>query len=139
MKTNLTIEQTNNLIRCGVNPEMASMVCLNFNGTYAYVCGEETQVVRDCVNGQFYIEESRIFTLADLFSLLPPRKPFADAEAYLNIYFELAGQKWVAQYLDYDKDDDVIGEESAPELIDALYLLCLWGVKRNYVKTIKRN
>jgi hypothetical protein len=139
MKTELTTEQANKLIQCGISPRKAGMVRLDFNGTYAYVYGEETQTVRDCVNGQFYVEESRIFTLNDLFSLLPERKAFANAEAYLNIYFELAGHRWVAQYLDYDKDDDVIGEESAPELIDALYSLCLWGVKRGYVEILKKN
>lgn len=139
MKTLLTAEQSSKLILFGVNPEKASMVCLDFNGTYAYVCGEETQTIRNCVNGQFYAEESRIYALADLFSLLPKRKAFADAEIYLNIYFELASHKWVAQYLDYDRDDDIIGEESAPELIDALYLLCLWGIKRGYVEIQKNN
>lgn len=144
MKTELTIEQANKLIQCGINPRKASMVRLDFNGTYAYVYGEEAPTVRDptvrdCVNGQFYVEESKIFTLADLFSLLPERKAFANAEAFLNIHFELDGHKWVAQYLDFDKDDDVIGEESAQELIDALYLLCLWGIKRGYVEILKKN
>lgn len=133
MKTELTTEQANKLIQCGISPRKARMVRLDFNGTYAYVYGEETQTVRDCVNGQFYVEESRIFTLADLFSLLPERKAFADAEAYLNIHFELAGHKWVAQYLDFDKDDDVIVDYSADELIDALYLLCVWCLDRGYI------
>lgn len=133
MKTRLTFEQTLNLMVRGVSSKKASMVCMNFNGTYAYVCGEETQTVRDCVNGQFYVEESYIFTLTDLFSLLPERKAFANAEAYLNIHFELDGHKWVAQYLDFDKDDDVIVEYSADELIDALYLLCVWCLDRGYI------
>lgn len=117
MKTELTIEQSQRLIERGINPIFASKLD----------------------KGPVSQWEFPVFTLIDIAKLLPERKAFADAEAYLNIYFELAGHKWVAQYLDYDKDDDVITEESAPELIDALYQLCLWGIKHGYVETIKMN
>lgn len=117
MKTELTIEQSQRLIERGVNPIFAS------------------GLAKDPVSQW----ELPVFTLIDIAKLLPERKAFADAEAYLNIHFELAGHKWVAQYLDYDKDDDVIGEESAPELIDALYSLCLWGIKRGYVEILKKD
>lgn len=118
MKTELTIEQSQRLIECGINASAYTSTVLTFNDPVS----------------QWTNRGTPIFTLTDLMKLLPPRKPFANAEAYLNIHFELAGHKWVAQYLDYDKDDDVIAEESAPELIDALYSLCLWGIKRGYVE-----
>lgn len=104
MKTRLTFEQSNNLILRGVVASKASRLL---------------GVPR--------------FTLTELLALVPARKSFANAEAYLNIYFELAGHKWVAQYLDFDKDDDVIVDYSADELIDALYLLCVWCLDRGYI------
>ena len=123
MKTELTIEQSRRLIKCGINASAYTSTVLTFNDPVS----------------QWTNRGAPVFTLTDLMILLPPRKPFADAEAYLNIYFEIAGQKWVAQYLDYDKDDDVIGEESAPELIDALYFLCLWCIKKRYIQPQKSN
>lgn len=117
MKTELTIEQSQRLIERGVNPIFAS------------------GLAKDPVSQW----ELPVFTLIDIAKLLPERKAFADAEAYLNIHFELAGHKWVAQYLDYDKDDDVIVEKSAPELIDALFLLCLWCIDKGYIDTQKLN
>lgn len=71
MKTILSIQESAELIKRGVSADRASMVCMDFNGTYAYVCGDEEQTVRYCVNDQFYVEENRVFTLADLLSLLP--------------------------------------------------------------------
>ena len=71
MKTQLTAEQSAKLIELGVSPERASETRIDFNGRYAYVCGEEAQLVRDCVNSHFYVEECRIFTLADICALLP--------------------------------------------------------------------
>lgn len=132
MKTTLTIEKSAELIKRGVKADKASMVCLDFNGTYAYVSGAEAQTVRDCVNGQFYVEESRVFSLSDLLLLLPKHIPFANAEWYLNIQWEILDNKWHVQYLDFDHDDEVVKEEEAPELIDALYQLTLAVI--NHVK-----
>ena len=70
MKQTLSVEQSATLIAKGISADKASMVRLDFNGTYAYVSGEEAQSVRDCVNGQFYVEECRVFALADITALL---------------------------------------------------------------------
>lgn len=131
-KTTITPEQSATLIARGISAERASMVCMNFNGTYAYVCGGEAQTVRDCVNSKFYVEESRVFTLTDILSLLPKHIPFANAEWYLNIQWDILDNKWHVQYLDFDHYDEVVKEEEAPELIDALYLLALAVI--NHVK-----
>ncbi len=104
MKTRLTLEQSLNLMVRGVKASEAS-----------------TFLGEPC------------FTLTELLALVPTQKSFANAELYLNLYFELAGHKWVAQYLDYDKDDDVIVDYSANELIDALYSLCVWCLDRGYI------
>lgn len=132
MKTTLTIEQSAELVKRGVSKDKASMVCMDFNGTYAYVSGAEAQTVRDCVNGRFYVEESRVFSLSDLLLFLPKHIPFANAEWYLNIQWEILDNKWYVQYLDFEHDDEVVKEEEAPELIDALYKLTLAVI--NHVK-----
>lgn len=123
MKTELTIEQGRRLIECGINASAYASTVLTFDDPVS----------------QWTNRGAPVFTLTDLMILLPPRKPFADAEAYLNIHFELAGHTWVAEYLDFDKDDDVIVEKSATELIDALFLLCLWCIDNGYITTQKHN
>lgn len=136
MKQNLTIEQSAELIKRGVSADKASMVCMNFNGTYAYVCGEESQTVRDCVNGQFYVEESRVFLLSDLLSLLP--KTINSGRYYLDLSYGFGD--WTASYILWDDCDegtyirDTQGEKTADELVDALYKLLLWAIDHNHVK-----
>lgn len=128
MKTTLTIEQSAELIKRGVNPDKASMVCMDFNGTYVYVSGEETQTVRDCVNGQFYVEESRVFILSDLLSLLP--KTINNGNYYLDLSYGFGD--WTVSYILWDSCDeetyieDTQGEKTEKELVDALYELLLW-------------
>lgn len=123
MKTELTIEQSRQLNECGISASTYASSVLTFNDSVSEWTNRGTP----------------IFTLTDIIKLVPTNKPFAFAEHYLNIYFELAGHRWVVQYLDYDKDDDVIVEKSAPELIDALFLLCLWCIDKGYIDTQKLN
>lgn len=78
------------------------------------------------------IEYTPIFTLGNLASLLPKHIPFANAEWYLNIQWDISWGKWYVQYLDFDHDDKVVKEEEATELIDALYLSILAVI--NHVK-----
>lgn len=133
MKTTLTIEQSAELIKRGVRDDKASMVCMDFNGTYAYVCGEESQTVRDCVNGQFYVEESRVFSLSDLLSLLP--KEIEQGNATYELLIEGVETNWRVRY--YYADLEVYDYTEAfneEELIDALYNLLLWAIDNNHVK-----
>lgn len=145
MKTTLTIQESATLISKGVSPERASMVCMDFNGTYAYVCGGEAQTVRDCVNGKFYVEESRVFTLTDLLSLLPKEieVDFPDADGGIDIEDCYLCTQWCinGDYADnhqwcvfYTPGFQVVGDSCAKELIDALYKLLLWAIDRNHVK-----
>ena len=55
----------------GLDCSDASMVCINFNGTYAYVCGQEAEAIKDCINGKFYVEISPAYTLEDILMKLP--------------------------------------------------------------------
>lgn len=114
MKNLLTVEQSATLRAKGVSADKAS---------------EKKPEYTDL--GTF-IGNDPIFTLADLLSLLPKHIPFANAEWYLNIQWDISWGKWCVQYLDFDHDDEVVKEEEAPELIDALYLLTLAVI--NHVK-----
>lgn len=122
MKTTLTIEQSATLINKGVSEERASIVCMDFNGTYAYVCGEEAQTVRDCVNSQFYVEEIRMFSLSDLLSLLPKTVNFN------NLYMECLGTTWEVGYRYERKTFSILEVIYKEELIDSLYELVLWCI-----------
>lgn len=136
MKTTLTIEQSAELIKRGVSAGKASMVCMNFNGTYAYVSGEEAQTVRDCVNGQFYVEESRVFALADLLSLLPKHIRIEHRHYYLRMNtFVLTDEEnpmWIARYIT-SNSAITLHERWSEELIDALYKLII-SLLDNHVK-----
>lgn len=120
MKTTLTIDQSAELIKRGVSANKAS-------GTYIGRWEHSSE-------GSFPDPDSvePLFTLADLLPLLPKHIPFANAEWYLNIQWDILDNKWHVQYIDFDHDDEVVKEEEAPELIDALYLLTLAVI--NHVK-----
>ena len=113
----LSVEQSATLIAKGISADKASERTLDF-------CDIITPLERR--------EILPIFTLADLVSLLPKHIPFANAEWYLNIQWDISWGKWYVQYLDFDHDDKMVKEEEATELIDALYLLTLAVI--NHVK-----
>lgn len=117
MKQMLSVEQSSELIKRGVSEERASEYKLN--PAFDDLALE-------------WRKPFPVFTLADLLSLLPKHIPFANAEWYLNIQWDIVDNKWYVQYLDFDHDDEVVKEEEAPELIDALYLLTLAVI--NHVK-----
>lgn len=145
MKQVLSVEQSAELINRGVSADNASK---RVTRQVADSSGREIEKLRlkrwkDCVPyekatvtnlhvGLMRFEHKEIFTLADLLSLLPKHIPFANAEWYLNIQWDILDNKWHVQYLDFDHYDEVVKEEEAPELIDALYLLTLAVI--NHVK-----
>lgn len=55
----------------GLDCSDASMCCIDFNGTYAYVGGKEAEAVMDCINGKFYVEITPAYTLEDILMKLP--------------------------------------------------------------------
>ena len=130
MRNLLTAEESAKLIELGVSPERASEICIDFNGAgrYAYVCGEEAQLVRYCVNGHFYVEECRIFTLADILDILPK-----EIEDY-HLSIESFKETHYVAYIRDSNDDYLIPHKDAPELIDALYSLLLWCLEKGHVK-----
>ena len=126
MKTTLTVEESARLIELGVDPKMASTTCINFNGTYAYVSGEESETVRDCVNGQYYTEECSCFTLADILSILPKEIEIEGEKEDLNIVMGNFGA-----LVGYPKFHEKHGcAFVAPELIDALNQLLIWCLEQ---------
>ena len=137
MKTQLTAEESAKLIELGVSPGKASEICIDFNGAgrYAYVCGEEAQLVRNCVNGHFYVEECRIFTLGDILDILPK------GICYEGLWIKLRITSWIDEpwFAGYQNQVGIYvtpnkAPFSAPELIDALYSLLVWCLKKGYVK-----
>ncbi|MDE6246663.1 MAG: hypothetical protein K2M41_02320 [Muribaculaceae bacterium] len=140
MKTTLTPEESQRLIDLGVDPKMASTTCINFNGTYAYVSGEESETVRDCVNDQYYTEECRCFSIADILSILP--KEIEDSNLdIISTQVDIKNHKkvsgWMVTYTD-NYNDLAFGDESvfqSSELIDALNKLAIWCLENGHFKT----
>lgn len=125
MKTELTREQSAHLIELGVSADKASATCLDFNGTCAYVSGEEANTVRDCVNGQFYVEESKVFTLANVMELLP--KEICSVEREISYYLSMVTSTFnsSASYSHTCYTKGFGPTKIATELIDALYELLI--------------
>ena len=109
------------------------------------MCGDEEQTVRYCVNDQFYVEENRVFTLADLFSLLPKEidVDFSNADGGIDTEDCCLCTQWCinGDYADnhqwcvfYTPGFQVVGDSCAKDLIDALYKCLIWAIDHNHVK-----
>ena len=145
MKTKLTVEESARLIELGVDPKMASMCMLYFAESDTSEPIPSSEVWEDCGKllcnisdevesveckivpidsdyDQSSKEETPIFTLADILSILPKEiKIHRDGDTLSMIYH--CGQWRVgytncAEYCDHT--------QVAPELIDALYSLLVW-------------
>ncbi len=121
MKTQLTIEQSAQLIELGVDPSKASEGKA-FPDT-SCGCGIDVNMVA-------------AITLVDLLELLPKEihdETWWPHKFCLNIHVGSAGV-WRAEYHNfaYSKTIESI---SAPELIDALYELLCWTIKNGYVES----
>ena len=142
MKTILTVEESARLIELGVDPKMAKSVCLDFNGTYAYISVEETKTVVDWVNMEYYTEQPVVFTLTNILSILP--KEIEDSNLdIISTQVDIKNHKkisgWMVTYLD-SHNDLAFGDESifqAPELIDALNQLLIWCLENKIIKLNK--
>lgn len=121
MKSTLTIEQSATLISKGVSPQRANAV-------------DDIRTVIDGVP-TFSPGTKPIFTLGDLFSLLP-----TTTGGYYRLEMSHDGDNWRVAYnlWDYYPDvpelDDSEGNSCATELIDALYETLLWAIDNNHVK-----
>ena len=123
MKTILTVEESQRLIELGVDPKLAKSVCLDFNGTYAYISGEETKTVVDWVNMEYYTEQPVVFTLTDILSILPKEiKQVKKHPMTMVVYWHSINNEWNAYY-DYSELSPI---KSSPELIDALNQLLIY-------------
>lgn len=134
MKSLLTAEESAKLIELGVSPERASEIKV-----------EVKEPSRGCPN--IYCSEVKhpIFTLADILDILPKEievdSPNADKgidieDCYLCTQWCMNGDyadnhQWCAFYT---PGFQLIGDCTAPELIDALYSLLLWCLEKGYVK-----
>ena len=118
MKTTLTIEESARLIELGVDAKLASHKESNF---YNGITSDEFKV--------YYL-----FTLTDLFSILPKEIEIEGEKEDLNIVMDNYGA-----LVGYPKFHEKHGcAFVAPELIDALYQLLIWAIDHNYVKTEKK-
>ena len=107
MKTELTVEESARLIELGVDPKMASRETFIFD---------------------------KIFTLDDILSILPKEIEQEDRHPMTVVYYWNSTKKeWIAYY-DYVEKTIMA---SAPELIDSLYQLLIWGFKNGHLKTDK--
>lgn len=142
MKRTLTPEQWQRLIELGVDPSKASMMRLDFNGTYAYVSGEETDIVRACVNAEYYTEECEMLDLTDILALVPKEIDGYPLLIFAKRFFEETDEVAEGWTVLYTKNDltAAFGNESiysALELIDVLFELLCW-VLQNHPDKIEK-
>ena len=122
MKTMLTAEESAKLIELGVSPQRAS----ESKSSVAYGNG---------ARGIVKVPETPIFTLADICDILPKEIDVNGTPARLQMYNHPA-EYWIASYVTYDGGMLTYQHpcSAEKELIDALYLLLVWCLKKGYVK-----
>lgn len=114
MKTYLTVKESENLIRHGVDPKLASgSICTDDEGWGIY-------------------QQLPTFYLTDMIEILPKEIVVKINDLTINsniMIIEWLGEKreWFVRY-EYNE------YFNAPELIDALQLLLLWCIKNDYYK-----
>lgn len=123
MKTRLTAEESAKLIELGVSPERAS---------------KRTFDLKDVNNLSKPLERREllpIFTLADILDILPKEFNVSGTSARLQVYNHPA-EYWIASYVTYDGGTLTYQNpcSAEKELIDALYSLLVWCLKKGYVK-----
>ena len=132
MKTQLTAEQSAKLIELGVSPERVS----ESKSSVAYGNG---------ARGIMKVPEMPIFTLTDILDILPKEievdSPNADGgidteDCYLCTQWCMNGDyadnhQWCAFYT---PGFQLIGDCTAPELIEALHSMLVWCLEKGYVK-----
>lgn len=158
MRKTLTIEQSAELIKRGVSAERASK---RVTRQVADSHGREIEKLRlkrwkDCVPyekatmtnlhvGLMHFEHKEIFTLADLFALLPKdiEMDFPNADGGIDTEDCYLCTQWCINgyYADnhqwcvfYTPGFQVVGDSCAKELIDALYKCLIWAIDNNHVK-----
>lgn len=118
MKTALTIKQSAELIKRGVNKDKAS---------YDSCATSVASVVRTTVEP--------IFTLTDLLSLLPNNYPGDELDSGdKRVYLTITAVDWNLWMAKYSTINKVIAARANREMIDSVYELLLWAIDNNHVK-----
>ena len=123
MKTQLTIEESAKLIELGVDAKLAS------KHTFG------VQIPTDIPNVYRKVDGGEpIFTLADLFSILPK-----EIDGY-HLSIEASNKGYDVDYELWDSIEDrtfFMGSSFAPELIDSLNQLVIYCLENGHLKTEK--
>lgn len=123
MKTTLTIEQSDTLISKGISPERASEIFIDAGAHGKFPTPKATGMMLECAHEAKII--GSIFTLSDLFSLLPKE---IDAYQLTTVAYP---NYWEVSYQLYDYSEfaeavcsrDIKNRICRTELIDALYYI----------------
>lgn len=111
MKTELTLEESRQLIDLGVDPKLASKE--------AHSLDDRNQLVK-----------SPVFQLSDILAILPK------GIGGYHLTIEATDDEYDVTYQYYDRYDgyDCLPDEiiAAPELIDSLYQLLIWCIENHH-------
>lgn len=127
MKQNLTIEQSAELIKRGVSKYKASEIEKLYKPTMTQT-GKVINV---------YADNAPVFTLADLFAMLPKGVIYNGLSCKLRItswYDEPYFAGYMNQVDKYIMGNPCDAPFSAEELIDVIFELLCWAIDHNHVK-----
>lgn len=127
MRTTLTIEQSAELIKRGVSADKASEIEKLYKPTMTHT-GKVINV---------YADNAPVFTLADLFAMLPKGIIYDGLSCKQRItswYDEPYFAGYMNQVGKYIMGNPYDAPFSADELIDVIFQLLCWAIDHNYVK-----
>lgn len=136
----LSPDRMRELQSLGLDCSDASMVCINFNGTYAYVGGEEAEAIKACINGKFYVEISPAYTLEDILMKLPNTLEVGSPNSSDTMYYDLAifphwnSGLWCIKYKDRFGE---LKSVTAKDIMKCAFEMLKW-VLQNHPDKIKR-
>lgn len=129
----LSVEQSAELIKCGVSEERASKMWVD-SPEGGYNCEKNNLLLEALVwkkeNDCKPVDFAPIFTLTDLLSLLP--KEIDNGLYSLDLMAD--NVEWYSVYSSAHEGYDLYLVANEKELIDVLYKTLLWAIDHNHVK-----
>lgn len=126
----------------GINPRKASSIkeCgKDDKGRYRSLWWDapNTTVGETSIEDEDRSIVQHVFTIGDLFGILPTWIKYRHYLLYLNIWIDKYSEMWNASYRSDMDTDEADSYQCADELTDCLYNMITWLIDNDYMEYIK--